>query len=36
MTLDPARAKAFARRELGLILDRQQLVDLPQFSDADL
>ena len=36
VTLDPDKVEAFASRELGIILDRQQLVDLPQFSDADL
>ena len=36
ITLDPERVEAFAHRELGIILDRQQLVDLPQFNDADL
>ncbi|MEO0372122.1 MAG: AraC family transcriptional regulator [Pseudomonadota bacterium] len=36
VTLDPDKVAGFAHQELGLILDRQQLVDLPQFSDADL
>ncbi|GAB5435961.1 hypothetical protein [Falsiruegeria mediterranea] len=36
VTLDPGQVQAFAHRELGIILDHQQLVDLPQFSDADL
>ncbi len=36
VTLDPDKVEAFAQRELGIILDRRQLVDLPQFSDADL
>ena len=36
VTLDPEKVETFAKRELGIILDRQQLVDLPQFSDADL
>lgn len=36
VTLDPDKVAHFAERELGLILDRQQLVDLPQFTDADL
>ncbi|MBO9450679.1 helix-turn-helix transcriptional regulator [Tropicibacter sp. R16_0] len=36
VTLDPDQVEAFAHRELGIILDHQQLVDLPQFSDADL
>lgn len=36
VTLDPDRVRAFAEKELGLILERQQLVDLPQFSDPDL
>ena len=36
ITLDPDRVRIFAKRELGIILDHQQLIDLPQFSDADL
>lgn len=36
VTLDPDRVDAFAQRELGMILDRQQVVDLPLFSDPDL
>ncbi|MEM6587971.1 MAG: AraC family transcriptional regulator [Pseudomonadota bacterium] len=36
VTLDPDKVADFAQKELGLILDHQQLVDLPQFSDADL
>ncbi|TCL08112.1 AraC family transcriptional regulator [Shimia isoporae] len=36
VTLAPDRVEAFAQRELGMVLDRQQLVDLPQFSDPDL
>lgn len=36
VTLDPGKVQDFAQKELGMILDRQQLVDLPQFKDADL
>lgn len=36
ITLDPGKVEAFAHRELGIVLDRQQLTDMPQFSDADL
>lgn len=36
ITLDPGRVEAFAHRELGIVLDRQQLTNMPQFSDADL
>ena len=36
VTLAPKKVAAFAQRELGIVLDRQQFVDLPQFSDADL
>lgn len=36
VTLDPAKVDRFAERELGMLLDTQQLRDLPQFSDADL
>ena len=36
VTLDPARVESFARTELGMLLDPQQLRDLPQFSDPDL
>ena len=36
VTLDPGKVEAFAQRELGIILDPRQFVDLPQFSDADL
>lgn len=36
ITLDPARVEVFAQRELGLLLDTQQLADLAQFTDADL
>ncbi|MEE4187135.1 MAG: AraC family transcriptional regulator [Roseobacter sp.] len=36
VTLDPAKVARFAQTELGMLLDTQQLKDLPQFSDADL
>lgn len=36
ITLDPARVQRFAETELGMLLDPQQLGDLPLFSDADL
>ena len=36
VTLDPDRVNKFAQTELGIILDAQQLADLPKFSDADL
>ena len=36
VTLDPEKVAHFAQTELGLLLDNQQLKDLPQFSDADL
>jgi AraC family transcriptional regulator len=36
VTLDPCQVETFARVELGLVLEAQQLADLPQFSDADL
>lgn len=36
VTLDPAKVAHFAQTELGILLDTQQLKDLPQFSDADL
>ena len=36
ITLDPSKVEAFAQSELGLLLDAQQLNDLPQFSDPDL
>lgn len=34
--LDPEKVEKFAQTELGLLLDPQQLADLPQFQDADL
>ena len=36
ITLDPQKVERFAQTELGLLLDPQQLRDLPQFSDPDL
>ncbi len=36
VTLDPARVEKFAQTELGMLLDRQQFHDEPQFSDPDL
>ncbi|MEM8793735.1 MAG: AraC family transcriptional regulator [Pseudomonadota bacterium] len=36
ITLDPERVEKFASSELGLLLDPQQFVDLPQFTDPDL
>lgn len=36
ITLDPAKVEQFAQTELGMLLDPQQLRDLPQFSDPDL
>ncbi len=36
VTLDPERVQKFAQTELGMLLDPQQLRDLPLFSDADL
>ena len=36
VTLEPDRVRHFAETELGLLLEPQQLNDLPIFSDADL
>ncbi|MBD2842142.1 helix-turn-helix domain-containing protein [Erythrobacter sp. KMU-140] len=36
ITLDPAMLEAFTQNELGKVLTHQQLVDTPQFEDADL
>lgn len=36
ITLDPEKVQSFALSELGLLLEPQQLNDLPQFSDPDL
>ncbi len=36
VTLDPLKVEQFAQKELGMLLDTQQLADLPQFADADL
>lgn len=36
VTLDPAKVAHFAQSELGMLLDPQQLRDLPQFTDVDL
>ncbi|MEM9341787.1 MAG: helix-turn-helix transcriptional regulator [Pseudomonadota bacterium] len=36
VTLEPDKVARFAQSELGILLDPQQLADLPQFSDPDL
>ena len=36
VTLEPKRVEKFAQVELGMLLDPQQLADLPQFTDPDL
>lgn len=36
ITLDPDRVARFAQTELGMLLESQQIRDLPLFSDADL
>ena len=36
VTLDPAKVERFAQSELGILLDQQQFLDTPQFTDADL
>ena len=36
VTLDPGKVERFAQSELGMLLDPQQFLDLPQFTDADL
>lgn len=36
VTLDPRRVEKFAQQELGIMLDQNQLADLPQFRDPDL
>lgn len=36
VTIDPARLERFAQTELSILLSPQQLIDLPQFEDADL
>lgn len=36
ITLEPAKVAQFAQTELGMLLDPQQLRDLPQFTDPDL
>ncbi|MEM6483006.1 MAG: helix-turn-helix transcriptional regulator [Pseudomonadota bacterium] len=36
VTLDPDKVARFAETELGLLLDTQQLRDIPQFVDEDL
>ncbi len=36
VTLDPEKVERFSQSELGMLLDPQQLADMPQFSDADL
>ena len=36
VTLEPDKVARFAETELGMLLETQQLQDLPQFSDPDL
>ena len=36
ITLDPGQLERFAQDELGVLLGREQLRDIPQFVDADL
>ena len=36
ITLHPSRLMTFAQSELGRVLTRRQLLDLPQFEDADI
>ncbi|MEL6837679.1 MAG: AraC family transcriptional regulator [Pseudomonadota bacterium] len=36
VTLDPQKVEKFAQQELGIMLDQNQLADLPQFRDPDL
>lgn len=36
ITIDPEELKRFTHHELGVLLSREQLLDLPQFEDADL
>lgn len=36
VTLDPERFETFAKSEVGILLTKQQLKDLPQFQDADI
>ncbi|MEM9788705.1 MAG: AraC family transcriptional regulator [Pseudomonadota bacterium] len=35
VTLDPQKVEKFAQQELGIMLDQNQLADLPQFRDPD-
>ena len=36
ITLQPTQFEAFAQKEMGVILTRKQLADIPQFYDEDL
>ena len=36
VTIDPARLERFTETELGVLLTREQLANLPQFEDADI
>lgn len=36
VTLDPESLETFAKSEVGVLLTKQQLQDLPQFEDADM
>ncbi len=36
VTIDPTKLERFTQNELGILLSQQQLLDLPQFEDADL
>ena len=36
ITIDPGKLERFTQSELGLLLTRRQLIDMPQFEDADI
>ena len=36
ITIDPDKLEQFTQSELGLLLTKRQLIDLPQFEDADI
>ncbi len=36
ITLDPEKLERFAQREVGVLLKESQLLDMPQFEDADI
>lgn len=36
VTIDPKKLERFTQHELGILLSQEQLLDLPQFEDADL